>query len=120
MRNLNPDSKLGKDERLDDDPELQRQRTEQIRLCIKIAICILPFIFVLDFYHHSSNDLPGSAWQRISYPFIFWVSSLISKFILRYPGMENYAAYLFSASTMFTSFERQIFISPDVFSVMPV
>jgi len=34
--------------------------------------------------------------------------------------LENYAPYLFSASTMFTSLERQIFISPDVFYVVPV
>lgn len=120
IQNRNPGSKLGQDEPLDNDPELREQRVEQLKIMFKLAIYILPFIFVLDFYFHASNELPGSPWQRISYPIIMWVTALISKFILRYPGTENYAAYIFSASTMISSVERQIFIFPDVFSVMPV
>lgn len=120
IQNINPGRNLGQDERKDDDPELLGQRNEQIKLWIKIAIYSMPFIFVLDFNYHSSNNLPGSPWQFIMYPFITWVTALISKFILRSSGMENYAAYLFSASTMITSVERQILISPNVFSVVPV
>jgi len=78
IQHRNPGSKLGQDEPLDDDPELDEQRVEQIKIMVKLAIYILPFIFVLDFYFHTSNELPGSPWQRISYSIIMWVTAIIS------------------------------------------
>lgn len=90
----------------DEEEELNKKRDQQIKNCMNIALVVLPFIFISDYMFHFKTHKAGSAWQRISYPFILWISALLAKLLTKYSGYESYGAYIFSITAMISSVER--------------
>jgi hypothetical protein len=98
---------------------MQKKKEEQVKKAINFTISILVFVVIMEGIDHVYVlKLPGSPIKRMSFAFYFLCHIVIFKILLsRYKLLENYAAFVISASCMINLTERGIYLSPTEFKL---